>query len=44
VVAAIQALIAGEKPEGMDENNKIATAAVAITPDNVDDVLAGFQH
>ena len=43
VVDAINALLAGEEPEGM-ENGKIATAAVAITPDNVDDVLAGFQQ
>ncbi|MBQ9168489.1 MAG: sugar ABC transporter substrate-binding protein [Oscillospiraceae bacterium] len=42
VVKAIKSLLAGEAPEGMEEG-KIATAAVAITPDNVDDVLANFQ-
>ena len=41
VVAAIQALLAGEEPEGMADG-RIATAAVAITPDNVEDVLATF--
>ncbi|MDO5702244.1 MAG: sugar ABC transporter substrate-binding protein [Lachnospiraceae bacterium] len=43
VVAAIKALLEGETPEGMSEGNKIATAAVAITPDNVDEVLEGFR-
>ena len=44
VVDAINALLAGEEPEGMSDTFRIATAAVAITPDNVDDVLAGFQE
>ena len=41
VVDAIKALLAGEEPEGMTDG-RIATAAVAITPDNVEDVLATF--
>lgn len=44
VVDAINSLLAGETPEGMTDDCKIATSAVAITPDNVDDVLAGFQQ
>ena len=43
VVAAIQAMLNGETPDGLTEDNKIATAAVAITPDNVDEVLASFE-
>ena len=42
VVDAVQALLKGEAPEGMSDDFRIATAAVAITPDNVDEVLAGF--
>lgn len=38
---AMIALLAGETPEGM-EDNAIATSAVAITTDNVEDVLATF--
>jgi len=41
VVDAIKAMLAGEEPEGM-ENGRIATAAVAITPDNVEELLATF--
>ena len=44
VVDAINALLAGEAPEGMSDDFRIATAAVAITPDNVDEVLEGFQQ
>ena len=44
VVDAINALLAGEEPEGMSDDFRIATAAVAITPDNVDEVLEGFQQ
>lgn len=43
VVEALQALVAGEAVDGLGDDNKIATAAVAITPDNVDDVLAQFE-
>lgn len=43
VVKAIQAMVNGESVEGLGEDNKIATPAVAITPDNVDDVLAQFE-
>ncbi len=44
VVDAIVSMLAGEEPEGMSEDFRIATAAVAITPDNVDEVLAGFAE
>ena len=42
VVDALKALLSGETPEGMSENFNIATSAVPITTDNVDEVLAGF--
>ena len=41
VVDAIKALLAGEEPEGMADG-RIATSAVAITPDNVEELLATF--
>ena len=44
VVDALTDMLNGETPEGMTEDGKISTAAVAITPDNVDDVLAGFSE
>ncbi len=43
VVDAIVAMLAGEEPEGMSDDFRIATAAVPITPDNVDEVLEGFK-
>jgi inositol transport system substrate-binding protein len=43
VVDALQALLSGETPEGMSDDNCIATSAVPITSENVDEVLAGFE-
>lgn len=40
---AVIAMIKGEAPADLDENNKIATAAAPVTPENVDDVLALFE-
>lgn len=43
VVDALQALLSGEAPEGISDDNCIATSAVPITSENVDEVLAGFE-
>ncbi|MBO7711642.1 MAG: sugar ABC transporter substrate-binding protein [Lachnospiraceae bacterium] len=42
-VEALQAMLAGEAPEGLSEENKIATAAAPITPENVDEALSVFE-
>ncbi len=43
VADAIVALLAGEEPEGMSEDFRISTEAVAVTQDNVDEVLKSFK-
>ncbi len=43
VAKAVKAMVDGETVEGLGDDNKIATPAVAITPDNVDEVLAQFE-
>ena len=43
VVDALQALLSGEAPKGMTDDYCIATSAVPITSENVDEVLAEFE-